>query len=143
MKKLLKHIIYICLVTLPITFTGCSEENREIPAQKEEDKTETPVSTADTEMNQTIDSYLASYYLWNDEYKGITRNLNIPYKDSYDNFLKTTLMSMSTNNLDKKRNGSSGEYTLYSYVDRKEKKKGTSGRSAGVNHGKEKEGTRR
>ena len=139
MKKLLKHIVYIGLVTLPITFTGCSEENREIPAQKEEDKTETPVSTVDTEMNQTIDSYLASYYLWNDEYKGMTRNLNIPYKDSYDNFLKTTLMSMSTNNLDKKRNGSSGEYTLYSYVDRKEKKKGTSGRSAGVNHGIEKE----
>ena len=58
MKKLLKHIIYIGLVTLPITFTGCSEENREIPAHKEEYKTETPVSTVDTEMNQTIDSYL-------------------------------------------------------------------------------------
>ena len=139
MKKLLKHIVYLGLITLPITFSGCSEENRDIPEQKEEEKVESSVATADIEMNETIDSYLLTHYLWNDEYKGMKRNLNIPYLDSYDNFLQTTLMSMKTNTLDKKRNGSSGEYTLYSYVDRKDKKKGSSGRSAGVNHGKEKD----
>lgn len=143
MKKLFKHIVYFILVTLPITFTGCSEENREIPEYKEEDKVESPVdkpvATVDTEMNQAIDAYLSSHYLWNDEYKGMKRNLNIPYVDSYDNFLQTTLMSMSTNTLDKKMNDAYGEYTLYSYVDRKEKKKSTRGVSAGVNHGIEKE----
>lgn len=143
MKKLFKHIVYFILVTLPITFTGCSEENQEIPEYKEEDKVESPVdkpvATVDTEMNQTIDAYLSSHYLWNDEYKGMKRNLNIPYVDSYDNFLQTTLMSMSTNTLDKKMNDAYGEYTLYSYVDRKEKKKSTRGVSAGVNHGIEKE----
>ena len=86
MKKLFKHIVYFILVTLPITFTGCSEENREIPEYKEEDKVESPVdkpvATVDTEMNQAIDAYLSSHYLWNDEYKGMKRNLNIPYGDS-------------------------------------------------------------
>ena len=138
MNKLFKHIVYLVLVTLPITFTGCSEEDQDIPVQKEEDKVETPVSTTDTEMNQTIDSYLASHYLWNDEYKGMTRNLNIPYKDSYDNFLHTTLMGMSGNTLDKKRDASTGEYTLYSYIDRKEKKRSARA-TTGVGHGVEKE----
>lgn len=143
MKKLLKHIVYLGLVTLPIIFIGCSEENRDIPEQKEDSKvespSETPVATADIEMNETIDSYLSTHYLWNDEYKGMKRNLNIPYADSYDNFLQTTLMSMSTNNLDKKKDNATGKYNLFSYVDRKEKKKSTRGLSAGVNHGYEKE----
>ena len=75
MKKLFKHIVYFILVTLPITFTGCSEENQKIPEYKEEDKVESPVdkpvATVDTEMNQAIDAYLSSHYLWNDEYKGM------------------------------------------------------------------------
>lgn len=143
MIKLFKPIVYLALVTFPITFSGCSEENREIPEQKEEVKVdspvETPVVTADTEMNETIDAYLSTHYLWNDEYQGMKRDLNIPYVDSYDNFLQTTLMSMSTNNLDKKMDDATGKYTLYSYVDRKEKKKSTRGLTAGVNHGYEKE----
>ncbi len=105
---------------------------------KQDRSTESEVK-GETEMNKAIDEYLLKNYLWNDEYKGMTRDLDIPYKDSYENFLKKTLINMSTNTLDKKKN-QSGAYNLYSYIDRTDKKaKSKSVYAAGVNHGVEKE----
>ena len=52
-------------------------------------------------MNSVIDNYLKDRYLWNDDYKAMSRNLSIPYVDTYDNYLENTLQQMTTNTLDK------------------------------------------
>ena len=100
-------------------------------------------------MNLVMDNFLESYYLWNDDYKKLSRDLSIPYVDSYDNFLRATLMGMTTNILDKKKQivdydafgNPIYEYTLYSYVYRVFKGFGTrSDVDSGVNHGIEKQG---
>lgn len=102
------------------------------------------------EVNSIIDNYLAKNYLWNDDYKELSRDLAIPYVDFYNNFLQKTLMGMTTNTLDKKnriinydKNGNPVYgYTLYSYVDRIAR--GRSSRNldmqSGVNHGIKKAG---
>ena len=122
---------------------SCSDSKDDPIPPKEEEKEEPqepqkPELTADTEMNATIDEFLEDYYLWNDDYKKMSRDLTIPYVDAYENFLRSTLMQMTTNDLDKKKN-SDGSYKLYSYVDRTEKKSGGKSVASGVNHGIEKE----
>ena len=49
--------------------------------------------------------------LWNDDYKLLTPN----FRQAYDEFLRNTLLSMTTNTLDKKRN-SNGTYSLFSFI---------------------------
>lgn len=142
MNVFMNKTIGLWLITCTLVMVACSDSEKEVP-KKPETPTEQPQSPttstddAKTEMNKTIDDYLAGYYLWNDDYKGMTRDLTIPYVDSYDNFLQTTLMKMTSNKLDKKR-GSSGNYSLYSYIDRKDKKP-RSKAASGVTHGVEKE----
>lgn len=142
MKAFLNKILGLWFMAGMLVMAGCSDSDKEVPKRpdtpSEQPQTpSTPTVDAKTEMNQTIDDYLAGYYLWNDDYKGMTRDLTIPYVDSYDNFLQTTLMQMTTNKLDKKRT-SSGDYYLYSYIDRKEKKP-RSKAASGVTHGIEKD----
>ncbi len=71
-------------------------------------------------LNKQIDDYLVDYYLWNTEYKTLTRDLSIPFVASpSSNFLKTTLMKMTTNIYDKKTyyDGSGNPYqSLYSFI---------------------------
>lgn len=140
MKVLFSKITWFGVMVFSMALASCSDSEKEVPSK--------PVTTPEvnkpttdntkTEMNQTIDDFLAGYYLWNDEYKGMTRDLTIPYEDSYENFMQTTLMKMTTNKLDKKKN-SNGKYALYSYIDRREKKTGSKALVAGVNHGIEKD----
>ena len=102
------------------------------------------------EVNSIIDDFLVYHYLWNDEYKKLSRDFSIPFVDFYENFLKTTLMGMTTNTLDKKKriidyDGYGNpvyDYTLYSYVDRiaRSKASGSLDTSLGVNHGVKKSG---
>lgn len=69
----------------------------------------------DNEVNYAVDQYLKEKYLWNDEYK----TLNPDFTLAYDKFLDNTLMSMSTNTLDKKRyiNGNGTPYySLFSFI---------------------------
>lgn len=98
---------------------------------------EAPVEPADP-VNETIDEFLSYYYLWNDEYNGMTRDLSIPYTSDKQNFLTTTLSQMTTNTFDLKHR-SDGSVTLYSYIVRTP---AASTRAAsatgGVNHGVEK-----
>ena len=116
---------------------GCSDSKMDVKDDPNEIVSDW---TEETEMNETINDFLKEYYLWNDEYMKMSRDLTIPFVDSYDNFLKTTLYRMTTNTLDKKKK-SSGGYNLYSYVDREEKKvESKSLRADGVNHGIEKDG---
>lgn len=135
MKVLFLKITWCWMLVCALAFAACSESDKEVPensgSQTEENKPS--VDNTKTEMNKNIDNYLTGYYLWNEEYKGMTRDLTIPYEDSYENFLQTTLMKMTGNKLDKKKN-SSGKYSLYSYIDRTEKKVGSKALSAGVNH---------
>lgn len=131
------------LVFLIGGMVSCSDsKDNPIPPKEEEkeepQETQKPEVTADTEMNATIDEFLEDYYLWNDDYKKMSRDLTIPYVDAYENFLRSSLMKMTTNDLDKKKNAD-GSYKLYSYVDRTEKKSGGKSVASGVNHGIEKE----
>lgn len=66
------------------------------------------------EINYSVDQYLKEKYLWNDEYKTLTPT----FDQAYDDFLENTLMSMTTNTLDKKlyNNGSESYYSLFSYI---------------------------
>ena len=57
---------------------------------------------ADTELNKQVDKILEYYYLWNGEYRQMSRDLSLDYISSSDNFLKRTLLEMTTNDLDKK-----------------------------------------
>lgn len=63
------------------------------------------------EINYSVDQYLREKYLWNDDYKLLTPN----FRQAYDEFLRNTLLSMTTNTLDKKRN-SNGTYSLFSFI---------------------------
>lgn len=60
-----------------------------------------------------IDRILSENYLWNEEYNSIERD----YAQAYDAFLRNTLLSMTTNDLDGGRNSDGSRY-LYSYIQR-------------------------
>ncbi|WP_420186519.1 S41 family peptidase [Bacteroides pyogenes] len=69
----------------------------------------------DREINDLVNNYLKEKYLWNEEYKTLTPDFTL----AYDKFVKQTLVSMRTNNLDKKvYQGIDGKiyYSLYSYI---------------------------
>lgn len=121
--------------TITLTFAGYKTMTFKV----QQNKTDVVV-TGETDMNPTIDEILAKYYLWNDDYKALTRDLTIPYQDSYSNFLTTTLMGMETNTLDKKWNADYEQYTLYSYITQTPKKTTTKAvKVGGVNHKVEKD----
>ena len=72
----------------------------------------------DLAINRQVDEYLTKKYLWNDEYKTLSPDFSL----SYDKFLTNTLMSMTTNTLDKKLyQGDDGKtyYSLFSYIFKK------------------------
>ena len=50
------------------------------------------------EINYSVDQYLREKYLWNDDYKLLTPN----FRQAYDEFLRNTLLSMTTNTLEQK-----------------------------------------
>lgn len=89
---------------------------------------------ADTELNKQVDKILEYYYLWNGEYRQMSRDLSLDYISSSDNFLKRTLLEMTTNDLDKKRQ-SNGSYSVYSYLLRTPLTKAVDGTKPEVNHG--------
>lgn len=69
----------------------------------------------DAALNREVDEYLSENYLWNDEYKALTKNFN----QNYENFFYGNLLKMNTNNLDKKpyiNNEGKTEYSLFSYI---------------------------
>ncbi|MDE6348696.1 MAG: peptidase S41 [Bacteroides sp.] len=65
----------------------------------------------DATINREVDKYLNNMYLWNDEYKSLTKNFN----QGYEEFFYGNLMNMNTNTLDKKPTGN-GRYNLFSYI---------------------------
>lgn len=90
----------------------------------DEDETTTDEESAAAEATAWIDEQLEKYYLYNEEYKTMERDLTL----EYDDFLETTLMNMSTNVLDKKFYETLYgvrfyDYLLYSYVIREESTK--------------------
>ncbi len=97
---------------------SCSAD--EVATTTDEDE-ETTEEAAALEATAWIDEQLEKYYLYNEEYKTLERDLTL----EYDEFLNTTLMSMSTNTLDKKYYETLYgmryyNYLLYSYVTREE-----------------------
>lgn len=71
-------------------------------------------STA-TGVVKLIDDDLKANYLWNEEYKTLKPDYTIPYTSISNNFVHNTLMTMTTNTLDKKQQGD-GTYSVYSYL---------------------------
>lgn len=73
------------------------------------------IQPEDGEVNYDVDGYLKKMYLWNDEYKTLKPDFTL----AYDKFLENTLMSMTTNTLDKKKyvagNGRT-YYALFSFI---------------------------
>lgn len=63
------------------------------------------------EINYSVDQYLREKYLWNDDYKLLTPN----FRQAYDEFLRNTLLSMTTNTLDKKRNSNGTLFIVFIY----------------------------
>lgn len=71
--------------------------------------------SGDVEVNVQVDQYLKEMYLWNDEYKTLT----LDYNQTYDTFFYQSLGRLTTNTLDKRwRNDR--EYTLFSYIEKKD-----------------------
>lgn len=69
----------------------------------------------DAALNREVDEYLSENYLWNDEYKALTKDFN----QNYEDFFYGNLLKMNTNNLDKKpyiNNEGKTEYSLFSYI---------------------------
>ncbi len=69
---------------------------------------ELPSSSTATNVVEWMDENLSTYYLYNDEYNTLDRDLTL----SYNNFLDVTLKSMTTNVLDYK------DGSVYSYITR-------------------------
>ena len=87
------------------------------------------------EINTKMDNYLKDSYLWNVEYKTLKPDFTL----EYDEFLSKTLLSMTTNIYDKKKDSNNNFY-LYSYVSRTPKSASSVVQTTrGVNHGVEKE----
>ena len=70
-------------------------------------------AVADKEINLQVDEFLKKMYLWNDEYTTLTPDFTL----NYDDFLENTLMSMTSNTLDKKLN-KNGKYSLFSFIEK-------------------------
>lgn len=121
---------------ITVVFDGYQSVSFSIKQEAGEEEEE-PVSPA-TEVNATIDEFLSGYYLWNDEYNSMERDLSIPYTSDSKNFLTTTLSQMKTNTFDLKPYvNSSGqtEYRLYSYIIRTPKlSTRATNVTGGVNH---------
>ena len=92
--------------TLEVTATGSSQEESSVTIRVNGYTTESIIriqfdsSTEhkDDEVNNAVDQYLKKMYLWNDEYKELSPDFSL----AYDDFLEKTLMSMTTNTLDKR-----------------------------------------
>lgn len=107
--KQFRAFALLAFLTATAVFTSCSDD---------EDSGNGGNYTPDVinqKVNQKVDSYLSSNYLWNTEYKTLTRDFTAGYEDFFYNSLK----SMKTNTLDyKRRTASDGavSYTIYSYI---------------------------
>lgn len=75
--------------------------------------TQSDTDHPDYAANKKSDEYLSEYYLWNDEYNTLTRNLSQPY----DEFVENTLASMKTNGEDGGLYSDGSRY-LYSFIER-------------------------
>ena len=78
--------------------------------------------------------HVGGYEYADGEYRQMSRDLSLDYISSSDNFLKRTLLEMTTNDLDKKRQ-SNGSYSVYSYLLRTPLTKAVDGTKPEVNHG--------
>lgn len=74
----------------------------------------TSPATEDMEINAKVDQYLSEMYLWNDEYK----TLDLDFTKKYNTFFHDALIGMTTNSLDK-RPSANGEYSLFSYIEKR------------------------
>lgn len=85
--------------------TACSEDDFYTPD---------PNDSEDVQINKMVHHYLGEKYLWNDEYNTLTP----AYEQGYEEFLTNNLLSLTTNTLDKKAD-ENGNFSLYSYIEKR------------------------
>ncbi len=98
---------YITILLIPFICLGCTSIDNSFDLQSSESS---DVSSSDDlqDVSEWMDNYLSYYYLYNDEYNTVDRDLTL----SYDTFLSTTLKKMETNVLDYK------DGSIYSWIGR-------------------------
>ena len=92
--------------------------------------TQSYTNHSDYKTNQQSDAYLSEYYLWNDEYNSLSRDLS----QDYDDFVFNTLFSMKTNTEDG-GTYSDGTRYLYSFIDRSPSSRSVLPKTAEVSFG--------
>lgn len=91
------------LIVSALLATSCADDDGYEPD---------PSDTENVQINKGVHQYLTSQYLWNDEYSSLTPD----YAQDYKDFLKTMLLRLTTNTLDKKAD-ENGDFSLYSYIE--------------------------
>ncbi|MFI3248640.1 MAG: S41 family peptidase [Rikenellaceae bacterium] len=133
---LAKKSMFIAAIIATMLVSCTSDEDLTTDDEDEELTTE-EIEAQDA--TAWIDECLESYYLYNEEYKTMERDLTL----DYDEFLNSTLLSMTTNVLDRKYYESYYQlpiydYLLYSYVLREDissKSRATMDSRYGVGYG--------
>lgn len=101
----MKRSLWLPILGLLCVLASCSED--EFAGIDRND-------TEDVQVNKKVDEYLRSMYLWNDEYASFTPD----YEQGYKDFLRTSLLRLTTNTLDKKP-ATDSTYALYSYIEKR------------------------
>lgn len=112
MKQFRWMFSFALMLGLLVGLASCSKDDDTPAPTPKEDEPESEYY----EINQKVDGYLSEYYLWNTEYKTLSRDFSENYKD----FFEKNLKKMTTNTLDlKPYTGSDGltYYALYSYIE--------------------------
>ncbi len=133
-----QRIRVIALAALTILLHSCFTNSSFTEGDGSDDSSSSNNSSSNNnsadvdEANTLIDEHMLEYYLYNEEYSTITRDLTL----DYDEMFYDALMSMSGNVLDKKpANDDSTLYTIYSWVDRTESAKSRSVNQTDISFG--------
>lgn len=100
------HLLFNIAATAMLALTvSCSDDDFYTPD---------PSDTEDVQINKMVHHYLGEMYLWNDEYNTLTPDFSQGYKE----FLSNNLLRLTTNTLDRKAD-ENGNFSLYSYIERR------------------------
>lgn len=126
MKKFSFFPTLVMAVAMIVSFASCAKDDDSTGGGGDTE------ATVNEKVNKESDTYLTSNYLWNTEYKTLSRNFTKDFKA----FFEDNLMGMTTNTLDKKARGTDEKgntiYSIYSYIEKDELNSPTTNSSSAV-----------